>query len=118
MIELMVAIGDNGDLIQDWEITRQPGGVLLRVRSRQAYATTDAASAAGLALVERFTGSGYELLAEPVVRARADETIRNGGWQGWAELVLRRARSGATPADAVVDGSPVAQNGRQPVPDA
>jgi hypothetical protein len=118
MIELLNAIGDNGDLIQDWEITRQPGGVLLRLRSRQAYATTEAATAAGLALVERFTGSSYELVSEPVVRARADEATRSEGWQGWAEVVLRRVRLGAAHEAVGRPGSPEPRNGRRPVPEA
>jgi hypothetical protein len=118
MLELMKTIGDSGDLIQDWEITRQSGGVLVRVRSRQTYATSDAASAAGLALVERVTGSGYELVTEPLVRARADVATRSDTWQAWAEVVLRRVRIGAVSEAAERNGSPAAQNGRQPVPDA
>jgi hypothetical protein len=89
MLDLLQAIGASRDLIQDWEVTRQPGGVLLRFRSRESHDTTGAATAAGQALVDWVVESGYEFLAEPIVRARPDDG-RAGGWQGWAEVVLRR----------------------------
>jgi hypothetical protein len=90
MVDLIRTIGDSRDLIQDWEVTGQPGGVLVRLRSRASYETTDAATAAGQALIGWLLEAGYELLVEPVVRARRDETRGSGGWQAWVELVLRR----------------------------
>ena len=90
MADMLTTIGDCAALIRDWEVTSQPGGLLTRLRTRESFGSTGAATAAGLALVDFITSAGYELVSEPVVRARADEARRLDGWHGWVELVLRR----------------------------
>jgi len=90
MVDVLHLIGACADVIQDWEVTRQPGGVVIRVRSRDSYDSSHAATHAGYALIERVTAPGYEVVAEPTVRSRPDETARDGRWHAWAELVLRR----------------------------
>lgn len=89
MRDLLRTIGGSGDLIQGWEVTRQPGGVLLRARSRRTFTTSDGATEAGSAILARITRSGFEPVSEPVVRARSDGTSRGEGWQAWVEVVLR-----------------------------
>jgi len=89
MVDLLHRIAEQREHLRDWEVTRQPDGVLVRVKSRERYGTEAAADDAAPGLLAHVVAPGYEPVSAPVTAAARAEDRRGGhAWRACVEVVL------------------------------
>jgi len=89
MVDLLHRIAEQREHLRDWEVTRQPDGVLVRVKSRERFGTEAAADEAAPGLLEHVVAPGYEPVSAPVTAAaRAEDRAGGHAWRAFVEVVL------------------------------
>jgi len=85
MIDLFLAVGDCGDLVDHWDLARRDDGVQLRVRSRLQYPSQDAATEVARVIADRVGRHGYTI-CEVSALARTDG--EEPGWRAFVEVLV------------------------------
>jgi len=88
MVDLLNQIADQREHVRDWEVTRQPEGVLLRVKSRECYGTEAAADEAAADLLDHVMAPGYQPVSAPVTAGRPEDRRDGPAWRAFVEVVL------------------------------
>lgn len=85
MIDLLYSIGSCDDLVGSWELSSQPGGLLVRVRTRETFESEPQAIEAAERMVKRVLGAGGGAETSTIAR-----TVGRAGdrWRGAAEMVV------------------------------
>jgi hypothetical protein len=86
MIDLLYAVGACTEVVGAWEVSRQPEGLVVRLRTPQTYDSKTSATEAAEQMVKCVLPGGYETLSTSAA-ARAE---RGGSevWRGLAEVVV------------------------------
>lgn len=93
MVDLFESIAACDDVVEYWDAGKHVDGVLVRVRSRQRFATEPAASEAAALIAKRLIPAGYDVL-EQVAVGRPEGMVGHfgedgaGRWHAYVELVL------------------------------
>jgi hypothetical protein len=86
MIELFAVIHACGDVVDYWDVSRRPEGVVVHAKSRVRWPTRQAAVDAADAIAERLVPPGSTIV-EKSASARANGRSEDG-WHGVVEIVI------------------------------
>jgi hypothetical protein len=86
MIDLLYSIASCDDLVGSWEVSGQPGGLLVRVRTRESFDSEPEAIEAAERMVKCILTGGEETESSTVAaRALGRAADR---WRGAAEVLV------------------------------
>jgi hypothetical protein len=85
MIDLLYSIASCDDVVGSWELSGQPGGLLLRVRTREVVDSEQQAVEAAERMVKRILPGEYQAVSSTVVARVVPGADR---WRGAAEVVV------------------------------
>jgi hypothetical protein len=86
MIDLLYAVAACGDVVGSWDVTGQPGGAVVRARSRQLFDEESEAAAVAETILKRLAPGSHELVSSAAgVRPEGRSADR---WRGVAEVVV------------------------------
>jgi hypothetical protein len=86
MIDLLYAVASCGEVVGSWEVSGQPGGLVVRARTRETFDSEPLATEAGEQMAKCVLPGGFEI-GSSTVSARA-EGHAGDRWRGVAELVV------------------------------
>jgi hypothetical protein len=86
MIDLLHAVADCGDLIQTWDVSRRPEGVVLRATSRELHSSEEAAVEAAKKITLRAVPTGYDV--EVLSAGGRPVSAPDAGWRAVVEVAL------------------------------
>ena len=86
MIDLLYTVGSCGDVVGSWEVSGQPGGLVVRARTRETFDSEQTATEVGEQVAKCVLPGGFEILSM-TVGARSEGQAADR-WRGVAELVV------------------------------
>jgi hypothetical protein len=89
MIDLLYSIASCDDLVGSWELSGQPGGLLVRVRTRETFDSEPQAVEAAERMVKCVLPSGGETESSTVIARTVGRAADR--WRGAAEVVVADA---------------------------
>jgi hypothetical protein len=87
MVDLLYAVGSCGDLVGSWDVSGQQEGLVVRLRTRDAFDSEPSAVEAAQQMIKKVVPGGYDTLSVTAVARREGKAARDR-WRGLAEVVL------------------------------
>ncbi len=87
MIDVLHALGSSGDVVGSWDLTGQADGLVLRMRSRELFASEADAIETAERMAKGVLPGGYDAVS--TTTSGRSEGSSSERWRGVAEVVVR-----------------------------